>query len=360
MAAEYIQTIAHPAAARHILDRAFRIALAQRTVTCVIVPHDIQNQPAVEQPPTEHGAQHSTPGCARPRVVPQAEELRRAAEVVNAGSRVALLVGRGALGAGEAVAAVAERLGAGRAAQPAPRRPRALGAAARQRHPLRGLRQRHRLWYGRDLRLHRGMLASLSGTLATKGSGIPYAVAAKFAHPDRPAIVLVGDGAMQMSGLNALLSIARFWRRWCDPCLVVLVLNNRDLNYVTWEQRAMEGDPRFAPTQDVLDFPYARYAELLGLRALRVDAPDGVGAAWDATLVADRPVVVEAVVDARVPTLPPDLKPEQREKLARALAGEPDRDALLRQLQREGYTISPLAGRPPHRDRRGPEAHGRR
>jgi pyruvate dehydrogenase (quinone) len=194
------------------------------------------------------------------------------------------------------------------------------------------------VWYARDLRLRRGMRATLSGTLATMGSALPYALAAKLAYPDRPAIAILGDGAMQMNGLNALISVANWWRGWQDPRFVALVMNNRDLNYVTWEQRVLEGDPRFDASQDVPDFPYARYAELLGLRGIRVDQPSQVADAWEAALTADCPVVVEAVVDADVPTLPPDLMPEHREKLVKALsAGDRRASGVRQQLQVEGY-----------------------
>jgi pyruvate dehydrogenase (quinone) len=193
------------------------------------------------------------------------------------------------------------------------------------------------VWLARDLRLRRGMLASLSGTLATMGSGLTYALAGKTVHPDRPAIALVGDGAMQMAGLNSLITVAKYWREWADPRLIALVLNNRDLSYVTWEQRAMEGEPKFSASQDLLDVPYARVAELLGLRGIRVERPEQVGPAWDEALAADRPVVLDVLVDADVPTLPPRLKEEQAKKLAQALAaGDPNRAGVERQLAREG------------------------
>ncbi|CAA9588783.1 MAG: Thiamine pyrophosphate-requiring protein PA2108, partial [uncultured Thermomicrobiales bacterium] len=178
-----------------------------------------------------------------------------------------------------------------------------------------------------------------SGTLATMCPGVPYALAAKFAHPDRPAFALVGDGAMQMLGMNALLTVAKHWREWTDPRLVVVVLNNRDLNYVTWEQRAMEGFPRFAASQDVPDFPYARFAELLGLTGIRVDAPDAVGPAWDAALAAGRPVVLEAIVDPDVPTLPPSLTEKQQQALATALEGDAAAPGVRRQLALEGIVL---------------------
>jgi pyruvate dehydrogenase (quinone) len=176
------------------------------------------------------------------------------------------------------------------------------------------------------------MMATLSGTLATMGCGVPYAIAAKFAHPDRPAIALVGDGAMQMNGLNELITVAKYWQRWSDPRLVVLVLNNRDLNQVTWEQRALQGDPMYPATQEIPDFPYARFAELVGLRGYRVDDPSQIADAWNAVLSADRPAVLEAVVDPEVPPLPPHISFEQAKHFAQAaLSGDPRRGRMIRQ-----------------------------
>jgi pyruvate dehydrogenase (quinone) len=452
VAAQYIETIAKPEQVRHVVDRAFRIARAERTVTAIILPHDVQREEAVEEPPREHGMLHSSPGYWEPRLVPAADDLRRAADVLNAGKKVAILVGAGALGATDEVIAVAESLGAGvakallgKAALPddlpfvtgsvgwlgtkpsnemmkecdtflmvgstmpyaefLPKEGQARGVQidmkARSlglRYPmeialsgdaaetLRALlplleRKRDRawreriernitewwaevdrralapanplnpqlpfrelssrlpenaivttdsgssaVWCARDLRLKRGMKFSVSGGLATMGSGIPYALAAKLAFPDRLVVAAIGDGAMQMSGMSALIDVAKHWRRWRDPRLVVLVLNNRDLNYVTWEQRVMEGEPKYTRSQELPDVPYGRYAELLGLRGIRVERPEEVGRAWDDALAADRPTVIDAVVDADVPTLPPSLKPEQQEKLAKALAGG-DEDA---------------------------------
>ena len=355
------------------------------------------------QPPHEHGTVHSGPGYQRPRVLPADEDLDRAAEVLNAGSKVAMLVGQGALHAADEVAEVADLLGAGvakallgKAALPDDlpyvtgsigllgtkpswtlmqecdtllmvgssfpyseflpeegkargvqidldgrmlgiRYPMEVNLVGDSAETLRALLPRlehkqdrswrekiegevaewwnliehrahlaadpinpqlvfHELskrlpdgailssdsgsaanWYARDVKLRKGMMASLSGTLATMGPGVPYAIAAKFAHPDRPVFALVGDGAMQMNGINELITIAKYRHRWPDQRLVVLVLNNRDLNQVTWEQRAMSGDPKFEGSQDLPDFPYARYAELLGLKGIRVDTPDQVG-----------------------------------------------------------------------------------
>jgi pyruvate dehydrogenase (quinone) len=446
VAHEYVHQVSDPEQVRHLVDRALRIAHAERTVTCLVVPNDVQTMDAVEQPEHAHGTIHSSVGFARPRVVPTDADLRRAAGVLNAGERVAMLVGQGALNATDEVIEVADLLGAGvakallgKAAVPddlpyvtgsigllgtrpsyelmtecdtllmvgssfpysefLPKEGQARGVQIDLdpkmigiRYPmeehvvgdsaetLRGLiplleRKRDRSWretteervadwwrvmeeraqvdadpinpqrlfwelssrlpenciltadsgsaanwYARDLKIRRGMMASLSGTLATMGPGVPYAIAAKFAFPDRVAIALVGDGTMQMNGLKELITIAKYWQRWSDPRLVVLVLNNRDLNMVTWEQRALEGDPRFEASQDIPDFPYARYAEMLGLEGIRVDSPEEIGAAWDQVLAADRPAVLEAVTDPEVPPLPPHISFEQARNFMLAIA----------------------------------------
>src|SRR5437763_7433301 len=191
-------------------------------------------------------------------------------------------------------------------------------------------------WYARDIRIRRGMMASLSGGLATMGPGVPYAIAAKFAHPDRVAIALVGDGAMQMNGMNGLITIAKYWRRWSDPRLVVMVLNNRDLNQVTWEQRVLEGDPKYAASQDVPDFPYARFAEILGLTGIRVDKPEDIGAAWDRAFACDRPVVLEVVTDPNVPPIPPHISAKQVKAYIMALfKRDPDAIGIIKASAKE-------------------------
>ncbi|HWC86343.1 MAG TPA: thiamine pyrophosphate-requiring protein [Solirubrobacteraceae bacterium] len=461
VAHEYVQMATAPTQIRHLVDRACRIALAERTVTAIIVPNDIQESPAVERPPHAHGTVHSGPGYQPPRVIPAEADLDRAAEVLNAGQRVAMLVGQGALRASDEVAAVADVLGAGVAkallgkavlpddlpyvtgsigllgtkpswdlmqecdtllmvgssfpyAEFLPEEGQARGVQididGRMlgiRYPMevnlvgdsaetlrtllprlkrkegRGWREHiegevaqwwklmearahleadpvnpqlvfyelsQRLpegailaadsgsaanWFARDLKLRPGMMASLSGTLATMGPGVPYAVGAKFAHPTRPVIALVGDGAMQMNGINELITIAKYRERWSDQRLIVLVLNNRDLNQVTWEQRAMSGDPKFEGSQDLPDFPYARYAEMLGLHGIRVDTPDRVGPAWDEALSAGRPVVYEAVTDPNVPPLPPHITIEQAKALTSALLkGDPD----VRDIVKQSFT----------------------
>jgi pyruvate dehydrogenase (quinone) len=147
---------------------------------------------------------------------------------------------------------------------------------------------------------------------------------------------------MQMNGINALIDVARSWREWSDPRLVVIAFNNRDLAYVSWEQRVMDGFPKFPVTQDVPDFPYATYAELLGLRGVRVERPEDVVPAVEAALAADRPFVIDAVVDPAVPTLPPELTDEQKKTLDRALKqGDPDEAAVREQLRRQHVGNAP-------------------
>jgi pyruvate dehydrogenase (quinone) len=456
VAGEFIATIVVPEQARHVVDRAVRTALAERTVTCIVIPNDVQRLEAA-QPPRKHGSIHSGIGYQPARIVPRREQLIEAAGILNDGQRVAMLVGQGALDATDELIETAETLGAGiakallgKAAVPddlpfvtgsigmvgtrpswqlmtecdtllivgssfpyaefLPEEGRAVGVqididprlvglryptrlnligdsrdTLRELIPLlhrkedRGWRQSieewtrdwweiveervhveadpinpelvvwelsNRLpdgaivsvdsgsiasWFARDMKLRRGMKSSLSGNLATVGNGVPYALAAKFSHPDRPALALVGDGAMQMNSLNELITIGRHWREWSDPRLIVLVLHNNDLNLVSWEQRVSEGDPRFDASQDLPDFPYARFAELAGLRGIRLERPEQVGPAWDEALASDRPVVVDALTDPDIPPLPPHVSLDQARNFLLALAkGDPDAPAVFR------------------------------
>jgi pyruvate dehydrogenase (quinone) len=185
-------------------------------------------------------------------------------------------------------------------------------------------------WWARHLRLRPGMDAALSGTLATMCPALPYALAAKFAYPDRPVIAAIGDGAMQMLGNAALIDIARYSDRWANQQLVVVVLNNRDLNQVTWEQRVLSGDPKLEASQTLPDFPYAAYARMIGLKGVRVDRPEDVASGWDEALAAGRPALLEVVTDPEVPPLPPHIRFEQAEGLAKALLkGEQSRRAII-------------------------------
>ena len=445
VAHEYVHMVSVPEQVRHLVDRAVRIARDQRTVTCLIFPNDVQDLDAVEVPPHEHGTIHSGIGYTGFTRVPRAEDLQRAAAVLNAGKKVAVLVGAGALHATDEVIEIADVLGAGvakallgKAAVPDDlpfvtgsigllgtkpsydlmtgcdtllmvgssfpyseflpeegkargvqididgrmlnlRYPMEVGLVGDSKETLRvllpllerkadrswreeiehGVERWWRVlegramneaqpinpqrvfwdlsprlpdgciltcdsgssaaWYARDLKVRRGMMASLSGGLATMGPAVPYAIAAKFAHPQRHVIALLGDGAMQMNGINGLVTIADRWREWADPRLTIAVLNNADLNMVTWEQRGMEGDPRYVPSQQLPDFPYARYAELLGLGGLRVDRPEQIAPAWDAALRAERPTVLEFVTDPNVPMTPPHIEGKQLKAYMSAL-----------------------------------------
>ena len=161
--------------------------------------------------------------------------------------------------------------------------------------------------------------------------GVPYALGAKFAFPERPVIAALGDGAMQMLGNAALIDIAHYYERWPNKQCIVIVLHNNDLNQVTWEQRVMAGDPKLEASQILPDFDYARYAEGLGLKGIRVERPDDVAPAWDEALAADRPVLYEAITDPEVPPLPPHIKFEQAKKMAMALPGDPSRTEIMKQ-----------------------------
>ncbi|MFF7285007.1 thiamine pyrophosphate-requiring protein [Streptomyces griseorubiginosus] len=187
-------------------------------------------------------------------------------------------------------------------------------------------------WYARHLTMRPGMRSSLSGTLATMGPGVPYAIGAKFAHPDRPAIALVGDGAMQMNGMAELITAAKYRELWEDPRLIIAVWNNHDLNQVTWEMRAMEGAPSFLPSQQLPDVQYAAFARSLGLTGIRVEKPEAVEAAWRAGLAADGPAVLEFLTDPAVPPIPPHATWEQMEATAAAiLKGDADRGSMVKQ-----------------------------
>jgi pyruvate dehydrogenase (quinone) len=200
-------------------------------------------------------------------------------------------------------------------------------------------------WFARDLKMRRGMKASLSGGLASLGAGTPYAVAAKMAFPDRAVIACMGDGAMQMNGLNVMITIGKYWKQWSNPTLIVLVLNNRDLNQVTWEERIQLGDGKTELTQSIPDFPYAKYAELIGLKGIFVDDPDKIGAAWDEALAANRPVILEAYTDPNVPPLPPHITLKDAEHFMTMMPTEPELGSVLKNSVKEVLeTVLPHKG----------------
>jgi pyruvate dehydrogenase (quinone) len=451
VAAEYVETVTVPEQIPNVLDRAIRVATARRTVTAVIVPSDVQELEYAAPTHAFKMVPSSLDMSSVPLPVPSEADLLRAAQVLNAGQKVAIMVGQGARGAADEVVQVADVLGAGVAKAllgkdvlpddlpfvtgangllgtrptyemmrdcdtllvvgssfpysqflPEYGKARAVqidvdptmigmrypfevnlvgDAAATLRallpllsgptdrawretiesnvrrwwevlerramvaaDPINPQRVFHELdpllphdvmltsdsgsaanWYARHLRIRGAMQASLSGTLATMGPGLPYATGAKFAHPDRPVIALVGDGAMQMNGINELITIAKYYPEWRDRRLVVGVLNNRDLNQVTWELRAMAGSPTFPPSQHIPDFPYAGFAESIGLGGIKVTEPDGVRGAWEQALASERPCLVEFVTDPAVPPIPPHATLDQLEKTAEALLrGDPE------------------------------------
>jgi pyruvate dehydrogenase (quinone) len=191
-------------------------------------------------------------------------------------------------------------------------------------------------FFARALKVRHGMKVAVSGMLATMGPAISFAAAAKFAFPYRPALALVGDGAMQMLGINSLITVGKYWKRWPDPRFIVVVLNNGDLNMVSWELRALGGSPKLPQTQDVPPFDYAGYAELLGFTGLRIARPGDVQPALDQAFAARRPVLVDVHADPDVVALPPHATFEQTKKLFEALAkGDPDRGPVLRQLLKQ-------------------------
>jgi pyruvate dehydrogenase (quinone) len=185
-------------------------------------------------------------------------------------------------------------------------------------------------WYARDLKFRRGMKGSLSGSLASLGAATPYAMAAKMAYPERVVIGTIGDGAMQMNGMNVMITVSKYWKRWSNPRFVLMVLNNRDLNQVTWEERIQMGKSKTESTQSIPDFPYAKYAELLGLKGIFCRDTDSIGAAWDEALSADRPVILEFYTDPNVPPLPPHITLKDAEHFITMMPHEPELGSVLK------------------------------
>ena len=455
VAGDYVHMASVPGQVRQLIDRAVRIASTKRVVTCVILPNDLQLLD-YKDPPLIHGTTHTGIGYASPAKLPDNAVLQQAAEVLNAGEKVAILVGAGALGATDEVIAVAERLQAGVAKAllgkavlpddlpwvtgaigllgtkpswdlmqdcdtflmvgsafpyseflPKPGNARGVqididGARLSLRYPMeismvgdsattlaallpmlgqkpagawrKGIEEgvaswwtlleeramvaadpinpqrifwelSKRLphdvimtgdsgsvanWYARDIKIRRGMMGSLSGGLASLGAATPYAVAAKMAYPDRPVIGFIGDGAMQMNGLNVMITVSKYWKRWSDPRFIIMVLNNRDLNQVTWEERVQLGAGKTESTQSIPDFPYHKYAELVGLKGIFVDDPEKIGAAWDEALAADRPVILEIYADPNVPPLPPHITLKDAKNFMTMMADEPELGSVLK------------------------------
>ncbi|MFC4496213.1 thiamine pyrophosphate-requiring protein [Streptomyces ovatisporus] len=458
VASEFLETVTVPEQLPNVLDRAVRTACARRVPTAVIIPSDVQDL-EYEAPGHEFKMVPSSLGSSGWQAEPPEAALDHAAEVLNAGKKVAILVGQGARGARTEVEKTADTLQAGvakallgmdvlpdtlpyvtgsigllgtrpsyelmrdcdtlltigssmpysqflppygkaRAVQidldphmVGMRYPYEVNLVGDAKTTLQRLLPRlsqndegiewheevmasvdrwkdvmrrralvgadpvnpeyvaHCLdpllpddaivtadsgsatnWYARHLTMRGTMRGSLSGTLATMGCGVPYAIGAKFAHPDRPVVALVGDGAMQMNGMAELITLAKYRMTWDDPRLVVGVWNNRDLNQVTWEMRAMSGSPQFVPSQSLPDVSYAAFARSLGMTGIRVEKPDDVQSAWQEALASGGPAVVEFMTDPSVPPIPPHADWDQIEATAASiLRGDSDRRAMVKQ-----------------------------
>ncbi|WP_432155292.1 thiamine pyrophosphate-requiring protein [Streptomyces sp. bgisy153] len=463
---EFCEMVTHPGQARHVVDRAFKTALTTRGVATIIIPEDIQEADAQPSPPKQHGSVFSSVGWSRPRVLPDPDELRKAADVLNAGKKVAILVGQGAARAQDEVVETAELLGAGVAKALLGREvlpddlpfvtgpigllgskasdnmiqgcdtllmigtsfpysewlpdegqargveididgrmigirypmeahlvgdaretlrelipllhrkedrswrekiekdvvewddlcerwaaqhfgdtinPQAVAAELSRRLPENAILTADSgsgtNWWARNVKLREGMQASLSGTLATMGPGTPYAIAARFAHPDRPVIAFVGDGAFQMNGMNEMITVKRYLDRLSGSTpFVFCVFNNQDLNQVTWEQRAMAGDPKYPGSQDIPDVPYAAYAELLGLKGIVCSDPKKIGDAWEEALACDQPVVLEFKVDSEIAPIPPHIMKTQGKKAAKAALRDPEKAGIAAKGARQKLT----------------------
>lgn len=457
---EYVMTAVVPMQVRTCIDRAVRIAQAKRAVTCVIIPNDLQEL-EYRDAPMVHGATHTGVGYPGAATLPNLEDIKKAAEILNKGKKVAILVGAGALQATDEVIAVANRLNAGVAKAllgkaalpddlpfvtgslgllgtkpswdlmkqcdtflmvgsafpyseflPKPGNARGVqididGANLSLRYPMEysligdskqtlaallplleqnenkswrqsveknvaewwdTLRDRamepadpvnpqrifHELsprlpdgvimtadsgsvanWYARDIRIRRGMMGSLSGGLASLGAATPYALAAKMAYPDRSVIGFIGDGAMQMNGLNVMITASKYWRKWSNPCFILMVLNNEDLNQVTWEERVQLGDGKTPLTQTIPNFPYHEYAELLGFKGIYCDDPEKIGAAWDEALASDRPVIMNMKADPNVPPLPPHITLKDAKNFVTMMADEPELASVIKNSARQ-------------------------
>ena len=447
--AVYNTRIMGPAHVEQVTHLACRTAISRRGVAHLNFPVDLQEQQSGE-PSKRNIAGHSSDVYAAPPVAPNERQLKKAAELLNQGGRIAILTGQGALGASDELEQIAEMLQApiikallGKAAVaddspyttggigllgtrpsqeamencdtllmvgtsfpyieflPKPGQARAVQididpARIGLRYPVEvgvvgdgrtalknllpllqrkdpneganflktaqeGMREWWQLmeqragddhkpmnpqvvagaldkrlapdaiissdsgtiatWFARQIRIRRGQMCSLSGTLASMANGLPYTIAAQVAYPDRQCVAFVGDGGFSM--LMAEFATAVKYRL---PIKVVVVKNNR-LGMIKWEQMVFLGNPEYGCELHPIDF--AAFARACGGAGFTVDDPAQCGAVLDQALETPGPVLVEAVVNPFVPPEPPKITFDQASKFAQSLArGEPDRTKI--------------------------------
>lgn len=444
----YNTRIMGPAHVESVADLACRKALSYRGVAHINFPVDFQD----EEVKADHRSKRNRPGHtsevrACSAGLPAAEDLRRAAQLLNEGKKIAILAGRGALGATDELETFAETLGApiikpllGKAAVPDdspyttggigllgtrpsqealeecdtlfmvgtsfpyieyyPKPGKARGVQvdmdpARiglrypvevglvgdsratlqallpmlQRHEDRrflenaqeGMQKWRRLmeaqgtrsdrpmkpqvvahelgkllredaivacdsgtitsWWARHIPVRRGQMHSVSGTLASMACGVPYAIAAQIAFPERQVVAFVGDGGFSM--LMAEMATAVKYQL---PIKVVIIKNNT-LGQIKWEQMVFLGNPEYGCELQPIDF--AACARAFGATGFTIEAPENCGTILRQALNTEGPVVVEAVVDPFEPPMPPKVTVDQATKLAQSLIrGEPNREKI--------------------------------
>lgn len=465
VAHEYVYMASSPKQVRHLVDRSIRVAQSERTVTCIILPNDIQEMPAIISPPKKHGATFSGTGFTNPVITPSQQDLENASTILNTGKKIAILVGAGAKGASNEIIEIAELLGAGVAkallgkdvipdevpfvtgsigllgTKPSwdlmsecdtlfmigssfpyteflPKEGQAKGVQIDIKQRMLSLRYpmdvnlqgdstltlrslipllKHKsdrtwqekikrnvkewwntlearaihganpinpqrffwelnkklpenciltsdsgsgtCWWSRDIKIRTGMKASLSGNLATMCSAVPYALAAKMSFPERTVIATVGDGAMQMLGINGVIDIAKYWKSWSNPLLIIVVLNNKDLNMVTWEQRIMNADPKFEASQNLPFMSYAKFAQQLDLKGIEISKPEQIIPSLDQAFTSTCPVILDIHCDPNTPILPPHITLKQgKAYLSSILQRDPNSIGIIGQSIKEGIS----------------------
>lgn len=439
--AVYNERVMSGAHMESVADLAIRTALSTRGVAHITIPVDVQTQPAKKGRSERNPAHHTSAAPAYFEQVPARIELEHAAEILNAGKKVAILTGQGALHATDELEAMAERLGApivkallGKAAVPDdspyttggigllgtepsqdaiegcdtllmvgtsfpyieflpepgsvkcvqidvdPQRiglrvPADVGLVGDAKSTLRALLplvQQHEkgflekaqkgkeewqklmeergtrtdkpmkpqvvgwelgkripanaivtsdsgtitTWWARYVPALRGQKHSCSGNLATMACGLPYAIAAAVAFPERPVYCIIGDGGLSML-MGELITVAAYKLN-----IKIIVIKNNTLGQIKWEQMVFLGNPEYAC--DLYPADFVTIARGAGIDAIQIAEAETCGAQLDTIVGRKEPVLVEAVVDEFTPPMPAKIKPGQALKLAEALVrGEP-------------------------------------